>query len=130
MRKTSTRGQRQINAVGPYLARLRLSKGLTLREVDEATGNAVSNAYLSQVEHGRIRKPGPDILHSLASLYGASYETLMEKAGYIAPSAPKGEKKGRQESRSITNLTEEEEEELLKYLGWIRFRKKTMDRIG
>ena len=41
-------------ALSTYLASLRAAKRLTLRQVEEATENAVSNAYLSQLEHGRI----------------------------------------------------------------------------
>src|SRR6201988_1911506 len=72
--------------LGTLLADLRTAKGLSLREVEEATGKAVSNAYLSQLENGKIRKPSPTVLHSLAGVYGLPYEVLMEKAGYLLPS--------------------------------------------
>ena len=55
--------------LGALLADLRTAKGLSLREVEEASGKAVSNAYLSQLEHGKIRKPSPNVLHSLAEVY-------------------------------------------------------------
>ena len=70
--------------LGALPADLRTAKGLSLREVEEATGKAVSNAYLSQLENGRIRKPSPNVLHGLADVY-VPYETLMEKAGYLLP---------------------------------------------
>lgn len=108
--------------LGAYLVSLRAAKGLTLREVEEATGKEVSNAYLSQLEHGRISKPSPNILYSLASVYGVSYEMLMEKAGYVTTLRPQtdSEKHGRAATFAIENLTAEEEEELLKYLGYLR----------
>jgi transcriptional regulator with XRE-family HTH domain len=111
--------------LGSYLADLRVAKGLTLRDVEEATKKDVSNAYLSQLEHGRITKPSPNILHSLASVYGAAYETLMEKAGYIAAGGQRkaGEKHGRAATFAIDNLTTEEEAELLRYLAFMRSRK-------
>ena len=102
---------------------LRVAKGLSLRQVEEATDKAVSNAYLSQLEKGRIQKPSPHVLHSLAAVYTVPYETLMEKAGYLLPSED-----GRQGRRrrlaafAIDDLTAEEEEELLKYLAFLRFR--------
>src|SRR6516164_11475920 len=74
------------NELGPLLADLRTAKGLSLREVEEATGKAVSNAYLSQLENGKIRKPSPNVLHRLAEVYVVPYEALMEKAGYLLPS--------------------------------------------
>lgn len=108
-----------------YLADLRVAKGLTLRDVEEATNKDVSNAYLSQLEHGRITKPSPNILHSLANVYGVSYETLMEKAGYIAAGGQRkpGQKHGRAATFAIDNLTPEEEEALLSYLAYLRSRK-------
>ncbi len=111
------------NALGGLLADLRTAKGLSLRQVEEATGKAVSNAYLSQLEKGRIRKPSPNVLHSLAAVYAVPYEALMEKAGYLWPS--EGSAPGRRRrlaAFAIDDLTAEEEEELLKYLAFIRSR--------
>ena len=73
----------QTSSLGTYLTNLRRAKGFTLREVEEATNKEVSNAYLSQLEHDKISKPSPNILYSLAAVYGVAYETLMEKAGYM-----------------------------------------------
>jgi transcriptional regulator with XRE-family HTH domain len=114
------------SALGGLLADLRGAKGLSLREVEEATGRAVSNAYLSQLEKGKIQQPSPSILHQLAAVYGVPYETLMEKAGYLQPSAA-GTSAGRRKrlaAFAIDDLTAEEEEELLKYLAFIRSRKR------
>jgi len=112
-------------ALGPYLSSLRTAKGLTLREVEGATGKEVSNAYLSQLEHGRIAKPSPNILYSLAGVYGVAYEKLMEKAGYIVAAGTRkaGQKHGRAATFAIDNLTPHEEDELLNYLAFLRSRK-------
>ena len=109
------------NELGAVLADLRTAKGLSLREVEEATGKAVSNAYLSQLENGRIQKPSPNVLHSLAEVYVVPYEALMEKAGYLLPSEDVGHRR-RLAAFAIDDLTAEEEEELLKYLAFLRFR--------
>jgi transcriptional regulator with XRE-family HTH domain len=108
--------------LGSLLGDLRTAKGLSLREVEEATGRAVSNAYLSQLEKGRIRKPSPHVLHRLAAVYVVPYETLMEKAGYLLPESRVGRRK-RLAVFAIDDLTAEEEEELLKYLAFLRSRK-------
>jgi HTH-type transcriptional regulator, competence development regulator len=109
----------ETNLLGRFLADLRAAKRLTLRDVEEASEKAVSNAYLSQLENGHISSPHPSILHTLAVVYGVPYETLMEKAGYITPGAAPtvatfaiGE-----------DLTNEEQEKLLEYLAFIRSRK-------
>jgi transcriptional regulator with XRE-family HTH domain len=112
--------------LGVVLSDLRNAKGLSLRDVEEAAGKAVSNAYLSQLENGKIQKPSPNVLHSLAEVYAVPYETLMEKAGYLLPSSDKGAGRRRRLAIfAIDDLTAEEEEELLKYLAFLRTRKST-----
>jgi transcriptional regulator with XRE-family HTH domain len=108
--------------IAVLLAHLRVAKGLSLRQVEEITDRAVSNAYLSQLERGRIQKPSPHVMHSLAAVYAVPYETLMEKAGYLLPSEDGGGRRRKLAAFSIDDLTAEEEEELLKYLAFLRFR--------
>jgi transcriptional regulator with XRE-family HTH domain len=126
-RSKSTAFAARPHGLGSLLADLRRAKGLSLREVEEAADKAFSNAYLSQLENGKIRKPSPNVLHSLAQVYAVPYETLMEKAGYLPPSDGTSEgKRGRRDRRlaacEIRDLTAEEDEELLKYLAFLRFR--------
>ena len=113
---------RKGEALGIYLKSLRSGTGLTLREVEDATGKDVSNAYLSQLENGHIAKPSPNVLHSLASVYKVPYAKLMERAGYISPTARGSDsfKHGRAATFSIENLTLDEEKELLQYLSFVR----------
>ena len=113
----------QPNELGAVLADFRTAKRLSLRQVEEATGKAVSNAYLSQLENGKIKKPSPNVLHSLAEVYAVPYEALMEKAGYLMPSKDKATgRRKRLTAFAIDDLTAEEEEELLKYLAFLRSR--------
>jgi transcriptional regulator with XRE-family HTH domain len=125
--RRSRRGRSEFvprpNELGAVLADLRRAKGLSLRDVEEATGSTVSNAYLSQLENGRIKKPSPNVLHSLAEVYAVPYEALMEKAGYLLPSEGGGGRRKRLAVFAIDDLTAEEEEELLKYLAFLRTRK-------
>ena len=118
--------------LGMYLANVRSVKKLTLREVEEATDRKVSNAYLSQLETGKITRPSPNVLHALARVYGVPYETLMKKAGYISPAStePSSVLRSAGSSRSkpasaleSENLTSEEEEKLLEYLAFLRSRR-------
>lgn len=125
-RRAGTGGSRstsQPSSLGALLSDLRTTKRLTLREVEEATGRTVSNAYLSQLENGKIRKPSPNVLHDLADVYGVPYESLMEKAGYLRPAASnRGARRRRLGAFALVDLTPEEEEELLKYLAFLRSR--------
>src|SRR5258706_3593710 len=108
--------------LGTLLGDLRTAKGLSLREVEEASGKAVSNAYLSQLENGKIRKPSPNVLYSLAEVYAVPYDTLMERAGYLLPTENGSGRRKRLAAFAIDDLTAEEEEELLKYLAFLRSR--------
>lgn len=112
--------------LGEYLANIRTTTRMSLREVEQAANGVVSNAYLSQLEHGRISKPSPNILHCLAQVYGIPYDTLMEKAGYIAStnSDPATHRRhGRVPTFAKQDLTKEEEEALLEYLAFLRSKK-------
>ncbi len=125
-KETVTSSKPTGQPLGEYLANIRTTKQLSLREVEEAANGIVSNAYLSQLEHGRISKPSPNILHCLAQVYGVSYETLMEKAGYIAAAASDStgaRRHGRVPTFAKENLTTEEEEALLEYLAFLRSKK-------
>lgn len=112
----------RTDALGAYLKSVRLGIPMTLREVEDATGRQISNAYLSQLETGKITKPSPHILHSLAGVYNISYGDLMRRAGYILPSTSSDPEKkhGKAATFAVENLSAEEEAELLKYLAWIR----------
>lgn len=109
---------------GEYFKALRNAKGLTLREVERATN--VSNAYLSQLESGKIKQPSPINLHKLAQFYGVPYELLMEKVGYPVPKGiqPAGTTSRPNPVTKFGRITSDEEVELLEYLKFMRNRKK------
>ncbi|MPS86790.1 helix-turn-helix transcriptional regulator [Enterobacter sp.] len=111
--------------LGLYLKNLRGSTTMSLRDVEEATEKEVSNAYLSQLENGKIAKPSPNVLHHLSRVYNVQYSVLMEKAGYISPNSSRDdkEKHGRAATFAIDNLSNDEEKELLKYLNYYRMQK-------
>jgi len=114
-----------MESYGQYFKALRESKGMTLRDVEKA--GDVSNAYLSQLESGKIKQPSPLTLHKLSEIYNVSYEVLMEKVGY--PTISKSQVKGKATadnsiSYKIGSITTDEEIELLNYLKFMRNRKK------
>ena len=67
--------------LGSFLKNKRTSLGLSLREVESASG--VSNAYLSMIERGERPAPHPRILKNLAAFYGIELGVLMKLAGYL-----------------------------------------------
>jgi len=112
--------------LGQYLTSIRVDRKMTQRQVEEATEKQVSNAYLSQIETGKIQKPSPNILHALAELYAVSFEGLMDMAGYLPPSRGRSseQRHGRIATFAEHNLTPAEESELLDYLKFMRSRKR------
>lgn len=111
---------------GLYLKSLREGKKLSQRGVEEATNKEVSNAYLSQLENGKITKPSPHILHALSIAYSEDYSKVMERAGYLAPTTTvsTSQKHGRAATFAIEHLSQDEESELLEYLTFIRNKRK------
>lgn len=95
---------------------------MSLRSVEEQTG--ISNAYLSQLEHGRIRQPSPVILHKLSELYGVAYVKLMRLAGYPIPGSTHREG-GLQPHSRFGDVTPDEERALTEYLEFIRTRRRS-----
>lgn len=51
----------------PCLKDLRISRNLTLRQVEQATG--ISNSYLSQLETGKITNPSYHLIKLLLDYY-------------------------------------------------------------
>ncbi len=111
--------------LGQIIKKARTDLKLSQREVEDATGKEVSNAYLSQLESGKITKPSPHVLYALSTALAVPYETLMERAGYIVPSTerPESAKHGRAATFAVDNLTAEEESALLDYLAYLRSKK-------
>ncbi|WP_282045880.1 helix-turn-helix domain-containing protein [Roseibium album] len=115
------------NRLGSFLKSERNGLKMSLRDVESATNGEVSNAYLSQLENGKITKPSPHILYSLSAALNIDYENLMERAGYIMKpkDSYQGEKHGKAATYAIDNLTQEEEDVLRDYLNFIRTKKRT-----
>jgi len=106
--------------LGKYLREKRKQKKMTLRQVEEATG--IQNAYLSQLENGKIANPSPKYLHKIAGVFGVPYGMLLEMAGYPALEESKTVK--RLVSKEFSTVTRDEEEKLLEYLLFLRSTKK------
>jgi transcriptional regulator with XRE-family HTH domain len=107
--------------LGAYLRAARERLRLTLREVEVRT--AISNAYLSQIESGKVKEPSPGMLYRLADLYDESYAELMELAGYPVPHPGEAARSAHTRGR-LGSVTHEEEAELLEYLKFMRARSR------
>src|SRR5690349_1195257 len=109
-----------MKTLGQILKFGREGKGLTLRDVEDTIG--VSNAYLSQLENDKIKKPSANVLYKLATLYGMTIEGLLQAAGMVEkPISPKV--KIPTALLGMVLITKTEEQELIEYLQYLRFKK-------
>ena len=114
-----------METLGKKLKNTRENVSLTLRDVEISTG--ISNAYLSQLENNKIKKPSASILYKLASVYKIELNELLYAAGII-------EKKDHQElpKQSLLEkeiafykdkLSEDEEKEVVDFIKYLRYKK-------
>lgn len=108
-------------SLGIILRQARDLKEYPLRTVEEITG--ISNAYLSQIENNKIKKPSADILHRLAKAYNLDFNYLLHVAGLVEKSSQDNVSFG-EFVFSKDNLTSAEQEELVNYLIFMREREK------
>lgn len=106
------------SSLGSTLKEARELTSLTLRQVEEATG--ISNAYLSQLENDKIKKPSANVLYKLASVYRVDLNSLLRASGIINKSEDTIDSKSEEFSNRIAfyakDLSEEEKQEILDFL--------------
>lgn len=108
-----------MKSLGGTLKVFRELQGLTLRQVEEATG--ISNAYLSQLENDKIGKPSANTLWKLANIYNVELNALLAAAGIIERQvAPQHKLLNSVALSTQAELTKDEEEALLEYLSFLR----------
>jgi transcriptional regulator with XRE-family HTH domain len=113
-------------AFGAQLRALREAKGLSLRNVEAKSEKSISNPYLSQLENGKIQNPSPHILHKLAGLYAVPYEMLMESAGYLSRQNMSKDARTLNGAAlcNLDDLSPEEEADVIKYIGFLRAKRR------
>lgn len=115
-----------MKELGELLADARKRSKLTLRAVQDAIG--ISNAYLSQLETGKVQSPSPVVLYKLSELYGISYATVMQEAGYPLPENIKTDDTGSRLAARIGQTTPEEEDAIVEYLRFLRSQRDRRNR--
>jgi len=107
-----------MKTLGKTLKEARELIPLTLRQVEDAVG--ISNAYLSQLENDKIKKPSANVLYKLSTLYNIELNTLLAAAGIIEESTEAKSKLLNSVALSAKELTASEEQQLLTYLKFLR----------
>ena len=112
-----------MKSLGKTLKESRESIPLTLRQVEDATG--ISNAYLSQLENDKIKKPSANVLYKLSSMYKLELDVLLSAAGIIEK---KKEPSSSDFQRTIAfhadKLTSEEEKQIIDFIKFLRSQSK------
>ncbi len=117
--------KKRTTEVGSYLTSLRTSQSLTQQEAAKMLGR--SRGYLCQIETGK-KRPSQRIMRQLAIIYGVLPEEVFRKAGLLelfnltAIMAP---------AELLTDplavlrgvLPEDERQELISYLAFLRLRR-------
>jgi transcriptional regulator with XRE-family HTH domain len=99
------------------------------REVRELSGSdaaraaGISAAYLSKLETDAVKKPSPLVLHRLSEALTIPYPELMRLSGYPVPTASVAAAAPTIGSALFADLTDDERDELVEYLAWIRARR-------
>jgi HTH-type transcriptional regulator, competence development regulator len=108
----------ELSNLGSFLASARQHKQLTLRAVEAETG--ISNAYISQLETGKIRSPSPTILRKLSDLYNVPYTSVLDLAGYPVPESSNLDPPLTNLAARLGPVSSEEVDELADYLKYLR----------
>jgi transcriptional regulator with XRE-family HTH domain len=108
-----------MKTLGQTLKEARELIPFTLRQVEEATG--ISNAYNSQLENDKIKKPSANVLYKLSCIYKIDLRELLLAAGIIIQGEQTQEMKDM--GKSLKNLTPKEHQQLTDYLRFLRHKK-------
>jgi len=117
-----------MKSLGSTLKAARELIPFTLRQVEDATG--ISNAYLSQLENDKIKKPSANVLYKLASVYKIELNTLLSASGIIEKSLetePKAQPNNEWVNRLAfysDDFSKEQQDEILEYIKFMKYKNK------
>jgi transcriptional regulator with XRE-family HTH domain len=117
-----------IPRLGLTLKQAREVRGLLAAEAARAAG--ISAAYLSKLENDAVKKPSPQVLHSLSEVLAVPYAELMRLCGYRVPGEFAPSKSNALHAALFADLTDDERDELLEYLAWYRARQRSRGAAG
>lgn len=115
-------------SIGAVLKQARAVRELSAVEAARAAG--ISAAYLSKLENDAVKKPSPPVLHQLSLALAVPYSDLMRLSGYPVPGASSIAPLESVRAALFSDLTDDEQAELLEYLAWYRARRATGRRMG
>lgn len=113
--------ERMAQTLGDYVRRARQASGLTLRKVEELSEGRIGNAYLSQIEGGRIKEPSTKTLSELATIYGLPYAEVLTMAGL--PTSADMSSPARiagVPDRAMSDLSKDEVDQVMRFVAFLK----------
>jgi len=114
-----------MSSLGEYICKHRKAKNLSMRKLAELAH--VSATEIHRLENGERKRPSPLVLKAIARALGESYSDIMKAAGY-ADSSPPSNVAAR--LAQINDLTEEEWEEVLDFVEYLRLKRQHKNNLG
>lgn len=112
-----------MKTLGQVLKAIREKSKKTLREVEESTG--ISNAYLSQLENDKIKRPSANVLYKLSDLYEIELDVLLSAAGIIEKQKSNIQSEFQKKVALFADkLSPDEEKEILNFIEYLRSKNK------
>jgi transcriptional regulator with XRE-family HTH domain len=117
-----------MKSLGATLKEARELIPFTLRQVEDATG--ISNAYLSQLENDKIKKPSANVLYKLASIYKIELNSLLSASGIIekvSENQPVAQSNNEWLNRLAfysDDFSKAQQDEILEYIKYMKFKNK------
>ena len=109
--------------LGKILKEARELKQISLRELEIQSG--ISNAYLSQLENDKIKKPSANTLYRLSELFNMNFDDLMVSAGIVEKKKDSTLHTGNFAfSSAMGDLTNDERDKIMEYLKFLRHQTK------
>jgi transcriptional regulator with XRE-family HTH domain len=108
--------------IGKRIKILRLERGLTQRDIEEATG--ISRSHISNIESGRVANPGLDTLEKITKALKVSVSFLFHFDERTLKKRLQAMEKRKKEHKRETELLESKEKEIRKLKRELRTLKK------
>ena len=110
-------------SIGAVIRQAREVRQLSAGDAARAAG--ISPAYLNRLENDAVKKPSPHVLHQLSEALTVPYADLMRLNGYRLPGKSNANPTDSVGAALFADVTDDEREELLQYLAWIRARRRS-----
>lgn len=112
--------------LGELLRKARKKMDWSLREVERESG--IHNAHLSQIEKGTIERPDPNILWTLAGIYGLDFRRLLRLAGHVEKDVGHSRKSLVGTAlHALGDLSPAEQQEVLNYMSQMKRKRSPGD---